>query len=187
MTENGNEIIDSTIDTEITDNQEEIEIDLTDEAQDSEGEETITIPKKKWTEALAQKDHWKNKAEKKRFEQAGEKKQETATIQPTLSLKDQMALLKADVNEDDLDEVIDFAQYKKISIADAVKHPVVRATLKEKEEFRLSQKASAGTDTKRATQKSTPEATLAKAREGKLPEDLNEAEKLFNARYGLTG
>ena len=34
MTQNDSEIIDSTIDTEITDNQDEIEIDLTDDTQE---------------------------------------------------------------------------------------------------------------------------------------------------------
>lgn len=179
MTQNDNEIIDSTIDTEITDNQDEIEIDLTDDTQ-----EDIEELKKKLATTIAQKEHWKKKAT---LEQKVEKKQETATTQTNLSLKDQMAIFKADVNEDDLDDVIEFAQFKKISIAEAVKHPIVKATLKEKEEFRLSQKASAGTNIKRATPKVTPEAILSKAREGYIPEEESDFEKLFNARKGLTG
>ena len=43
-----------------------------------------------------------------------------------LSTKDSVLLAKADIDSDDIDEVIDFAKYRKISISDALKNTTLK-------------------------------------------------------------
>jgi hypothetical protein len=83
MTENENEIIDSTNDK--VEEETEIELDL--ENNEEEAEETITIPKKKWTEALAKQEHWKKKATTPKTEVSATQNE------PALSFKDSFAFL----------------------------------------------------------------------------------------------
>jgi hypothetical protein len=171
MNENENEIIDSTNDNEAENT--EIELDL--ENNEEEAEETITIPKKKWTEALAKQEHWKKKA-------TTPKTEVTATQnEPALSFKDSFALAKANVEEDDIEEVADYAKLKKITITEALKSNFVKSLLKEKEEFKKSQEASTTPNTKRATPKITDDVILDNARKGKMPESEDEIRALFRA------
>lgn len=179
MTENDNEIINSTNDTEETVDDEQIEVEL-DENESVDDVETL---KKKVATLEAQKEHWRNKAKKVNTETPVEKK-DTAT--PNLSVKDQLALLKANVEPEDIDEVIEYANYKKISIADALKSSVVKNIISEKEEYRKSAKA-AGTNTKRPSAKATDEALIQNASKGTLPESDDDIQRLWLARKGVRG
>lgn len=173
MNPNENEIIDST-----NDNEEALEVEITDDAEESE--ETITIPKSKWTEALAKQEHWKKKATTGKTEAKPETKQ-TQTEQ-ALSLKDSFALAKAGVEEDDIQDIADYATLKKVSISEALKSNYVKSLLAEKEEFRKSQEASTTPNVKRATPKVTDDVILDNARKGKLGESEDEIRALFRAR-----
>lgn len=172
MSENENETIDSTNDNEA------LEVEITDDAEESE--ETITIPKSKWTEALAKQEHWKKKATSAKPEAKPETKQ-TQTEQ-ALSLKDSFALAKAGVEEDDIQDIADYATLKKVSISEALKSNYVKSLLAEKEEFRKSQEASTTPNVKRATPKVTDDVILDNARKGKLGESEDEIRALFRAR-----
>lgn len=171
MSENENEIIDSTNDNEA------LEVEITDDAEESE--ETITIPKSKWTEALAKQGHWKKKATSVKPEAPAQK--ETHNEQ-TLSIKDSFALMKANVHEDDIEDIAEYAKFKKTSIAEVLKSGVVKSMLAEKEEFRKSQEASTTPNAKRATPKVTDDAILENARKGKLGESEEDIKALFKAR-----
>jgi hypothetical protein len=177
MTEKDQEIIDSTIDTEETENDMDIELDLEDNNEESE--ETITIPKKKWTETIAQKDHWKKKAT------TPAKTEVQATQTEQLSVKDSYALVKADVNEEDIEDVLEYAKFKKITIAEALKSNVVKSMLAEKDEFRKSQEASTTANTRKAQAKVTPDVILENARKGKLGDSEEDIKALFRARMNL--
>lgn len=59
-----------------------------------------------------------------------------------LSTKDFYALTKANVPEDDVDDVAEFARFKGISIQDALKSPVMKATLADKMENRKTADAT---------------------------------------------
>ena len=109
-----------------------------------------------------------------------EKKPET-TEEPSqnLSAKDALLLAKADVDIDDVDEVVDFAKYRKISIAEALKNSTLKAILADKKEERQSAVASQVNNRRQATPQ-TPEAIIEKARQGKL--DENDVDKLVQAR-----
>lgn len=172
MSENENEIIDSTNDNEA------LEVEITDDAEESE--ETITIPKSKWTEALAKQEHWKKKATTGKTEVKPETKQ--TQNEQSLSIKDTFALMKADVSEDDIEDVAEYAKFKKISIAEALKSSVVKSMIAEKEEFRKSQEASTTPNAKRGTPKVTDDVILENARKGKLGESEEDIKALFKAR-----
>src|SRR5690606_10314539 len=57
--------------------------------------------------------------------------EQTAPSQDNLSQKDMFALIKADVHEDDISEVADYAKLKGITVAEALKAPVVKTILSE--------------------------------------------------------
>jgi hypothetical protein len=164
--ENEEEII--VDDTEQTDNQEET---LNDTEQDLEKEEL----KKKLATIEAQKDHWRKKAQEKK-----EDKHESS-INP----KDLYALMQSSVHEDDIDDVAEYAKFKKISIAEALKTDVVKTILSNKAEFReTAQKANTGAARRGAT-KLSDDVLLANAAKGDIPAPgTPEAEQLFWAKRG---
>lgn len=108
--------------------------------------------------------------QKKRAEKA-EKKAKTAPASNDsgMSAQDLLALSKADVAEEDLDEVLDYAKYKGISIAEALKSSVVQATLTTNAEHRKSAEAVSTGSTRRGSSQVSDERLLTDASSGKLP------------------
>lgn len=100
-----------------------------------------------------------------------------------LTFKDALAISKADVHEDDVDEVADYAKLKGISISKALQSDVVKAILADKTEKRNTAAATNVTNTRRGPQKITDEALLESARGGKLPEGDSDIERLVAARH----
>ncbi len=99
-----------------------------------------------------------------------------------LSLKDQLALSQSGVSPDDLDEIVDFAKFKKISLTEALKSPTMKTILAEKAEER---RTAAATQTKgaRGVQKPSGEDLLAHAeRTGEVPDTDEGMKDLFLAR-----
>lgn len=102
-----------------------------------------------------------------------------------LSPKDVLALAKANLHEDDLEEVIEFARFKKIEVTDALKNPTLKTILTEKAEFRKTADATTTGQQRRVATKVTDEALLDKASKGEIPEKGSpEAEQLFWAKRG---
>jgi len=104
-----------------------------------------------------------------------EVKQEIDKFQ--VSLKDQMALMNAKVHEDDVEEVMDYAKYKGISLTEALKSPVIQATIKDRMEHRQTASATNTQGSKRTPARLSDEDVIAKFNEGKEvdPEALAEA------------
>ena len=98
-----------------------------------------------------------------------------------LSLKDIRAL--ADVHDDDVDEVLEFAKYKKISVSEAKNDPVIKAMLKVKTEERKTAEATAVATTRRTTGQSTEEKILGRFEKGELPETEEDGEALAKAQF----
>lgn len=168
--ENEQEIIDSSIDTETTENtvEEAPEIDV--EALKKENE-TLKI----------QKEHWRKKAN----EPKAEVKVETAPSQE-LTFKDQLALSNAQIHEDDLDEVVEYAKFKKISVSEALKSNVIKASIEEKSQLRKSAEATNTKPVRRGAVAPTAADVLSKAMKGDLPEPGSpEAELLWRARRNI--
>lgn len=171
------ENVNSTNDTEETVNEEEIEINLDEEVEDIEGlKQTIKT-------LQAQKDHWRKKAQQ---EKPTEKKVETKEeVKSTngLSISDTLALIKNGVDEDDIDEIVEFSQFKKISIAEALKTNTVKKILSEKQEMRRTAEATSTGTVKRSSTKVSDEDIVSNANSGKLPEDpITLAQAKFNLK-----
>lgn len=102
-----------------------------------------------------------------------------------LSQKDVLFLAKANVHEDDLDQVLEYAKFKGIPVADALQSPIIKATLAENEEFRKTQAAANDGGSKRGAPNRTPQAILADIDNGIIPEKgSKEAEDAFWAKRG---
>lgn len=101
-----------------------------------------------------------------------------------LSATDIIALTKADVAEDDIQEVLDYSEYKKISVKEALGSKVIKSMLDERKEERKTAEATA-TKQQRAgqvSQKASDMLSEAKST-GKLPENDGDMEKLVDARF----
>jgi len=168
--ENENEVLDSQNETETTETNDQV-VNL-DEQEDAE-----TL-KKQIATLKAQKEHWKTKAEK-----ADQKSEQKADDKPEplqeLSAKDSLLLAKADVDIEDVDEVVDFARFRKVSIAEALKNTTLKAILADKKEQRQTAMATI-TKTNRSAAPVSGDALLEKARRGEGKEE--DIEKVVQAR-----
>lgn len=99
-----------------------------------------------------------------------------------MSSRDIIALTKANIADEDIDVVLDYAKFKKISVVEALKSSVVKATLAENEEHR---KTAAATNTgtgRRGVQQKSEGSLLSEFKSGKVPETDDEMERLALAR-----
>lgn len=167
--------------TQENDTEETVNDNIEDIDQEDELPEAI---KKKIQTLEAQKNHWRKKAEK-----AGEKEEPGTQEKPvvkndSLSSKDLIAIAKADIHEDDIDEVVEYAKFKNISVAEALKSSVVKTMLSESSEIRKSAEATNTSKVRKGSTKVSDEALLEKLSKGDIPEDKDSAERLFWARRG---
>lgn len=129
---------------------------------------------------------------KKRSEEAESelKKYKPAKDDKSISLttKDHLALVNAKVHEDDVDELLEYAKFKNLSIADALKSPVVKATIEAKTEERRTAQATSVRATRSKVTAPTGETLIeemSKKGEDAVPEPgSEEAEAIFWARRG---
>jgi hypothetical protein len=122
------------------------------------------------------------KAEKKAKEPKVEPKVEPTN--PGISSKDTIALINAKVHEDDVDEVIEYSKFKKISIAEALKSGVIKASLSEKEELRNTANATNTGKTRSGSSKVSGENLLDKARKtGEVPDSEEALDAMLTERY----
>lgn len=141
---------------------------------------------------------WKAEAEKNkqiaenqriRAEKAeSDAKKRTETQEPKtdtgISSRDTIALINAKVHEDDVDDVVDYAKYKKISIADALKSGVIRASLSEKNELRNTANATNTGKTRSGRSNVSGDSLLTKAQKtGEVPDSDEGMNALLEARY----
>lgn len=104
--------------------------------------------------------------------ETGEKiESKESTKSPSMDLKDIRAL--QDVHDDDIEEVIEFSKYKKISVAEAKRHPAVQSLLKVRSEERASALAASTANSKRGSKANSSETVLTKV---KNQEDMSEEE-----------
>lgn len=102
-----------------------------------------------------------------------------------LSSIDTIAIMRANVHTDDIDEVVEYAKFKGISVSEALKSSVVRGLLSEKEEFRKSEEVANTSSSRRVVNKVTPDALLKNLSKGEVPEEgSKDAEEIFWARRG---
>ena len=101
-----------------------------------------------------------------------------------LSQTDLIVLIKADVTEEeDIQEVVDFAKLKGISVAEALKSSVIRTVLSEKKEERQTAEATATGNKRGGTTAPSAKELLQRAQsKGELPEKDEDMRKLIEAQ-----
>ena len=99
-----------------------------------------------------------------------------------LSQKDILAIAKADVAEEDLDEVLDFMKYKKLDAISALKHPALKAILGARSEERRTAEATQVKGNARGVSKPSGEDVLRKVEKtGEFPSE-DEMARIAEAR-----
>lgn len=176
MTNETNEtIIDS------TNNEQEVELELTEETAETTEVQEEVKPVEKPVETpearLARLKRMVDQQEKK----LGVKKEAPVAkpVDSKVSTQDLVALMKAEVAEEDISEVEEYASFKKISIAEALRTSVVKSLLAEKQEKRNTANATNTGSARRSPAKISDEEILAKARKG----DEVDTDKLVEARW----
>lgn len=100
----------------------------------------------------------------------------------SLNVKDILALKDAEVTAEDLDEVQDFAKYRKISIAEALQSKTLKTILAERKEERRTAQATE-TKSPRGIAKVTGEDILRKAEAtGEVPDSIDGIKSMLEAR-----
>ena len=99
-----------------------------------------------------------------------------------LSARDILALTNANIADEDIDVVLDYAKFKKISVVEALKSSVVKATLAENEEHRKTAAATNIGTGRRGVQQKSESSLLSEFKSGKVPETDDEMERLALAR-----
>lgn len=165
--------------TEEVVNTEEVETEApADEVEDLEKlreQNKKLFERAKKAEELAKQLKAKTAQEPKATTQTPEKQGEQ------LSSFDTIALIDAKVtNKEDIEFVAEYARFKRISVADALKSSVVRGELSERAETRRTAEVTNTGSSKRTTAKVSDDVLLKNAADGKLPED---PEALAQAYY----
>lgn len=160
-----------------------------DESVDSERIDKLTKREidqsKKLSSAIGAKIKHRTEAQKLADELKSKSTTPPATDDKKLSDEDLIAIARANVHEDDMQEVLEYARFKKIPFKEALKSDVVKTMLSTKEEFRKSAEIANKGTSKRVTQKVTDEGLLKDLSSGKVPEpNTDEAERIFWARRG---
>jgi len=164
--------------------EEELELDLSEDEQ--EPEESVEEIKARLAKAEELAGNYKTRAEKaeakaKETKPAAKPEKKDAE----LSQSDLIAIIKADIPDDSIEDVKDVAKIKGISIAEALKTPIVKSLLAEKAEQKAVAEATSVGTARRTTGKVSPDVVLEKARKGDLPDSDAGLEALFKARKGL--
>lgn len=138
--------------------EEEIELD------DVEDEDVDTL-RSRLAKAEELANNYKVRAEK------AEKGKKAAPQADGLTTSDILAITRAQINEEDLDEVLEYAKFKKTSVSEALKSSILRATLAEKAEERTSAQAVNTGGGRRANNGAiSDERLMADAAKGMLPD-----------------
>ena len=91
--------------------------------------------------------------------------------------------MNAKVAEEDIEQVADYAKFKKITVAEALKSTVVKTLLQESEEFRRTANSTQTRGSARGTSQVSGADVLAQAEKtGQLPDSEEDIQKLFLAR-----
>ena len=118
-----------------------------------------------------------------------EKAEKLAKVKPpvdanTLASKDLVAIMNAKVPEDDIDEVVEYAKYRKTSISEILKDPIMKATLDLRAEERNTAVASNTNTSRRGSTRVPDDVLVSNASRGKMPENDAEIARLMKIKYG---
>ena len=171
------------VNADTSNGEEELDLDLSNDtekdAKSNDDVETLKEQNKKLF-ARAKKAEGFEFKDGKWVKPVVDKKPETK-VEPSqeLSAKDALLLAKANVDLEDVDEVVDFAKYRKITIAEALQNNTLKAILTDSQEKRKTALATQTSGTRKTTAP-TIEALTEKAQKGELSE--SEIDKLVELR-----
>lgn len=117
------------------------------------------------------------KKNKQLFERA---KKNQAPSQDGLSNKDILYLAKADIHQDDLDDVVEMARLKKMSVADA--HKFMEPILAQRAQERTSASLTHTRPSSRSAPQQSAEDVLLKAERGETIDSEEGLQQIFRAR-----
>lgn len=157
--------------------EQEVDLDTTNDSEDEIDYKT-----------LYQKEKERAENQKIRAEKAEKlaKQKPSETSKPVTPELDNATLARIyGIEEEDFEEVLDMAKFKKLSIAETLKLGATKAILAEKAEFRKTAEVSNTGNARRGASKVSDDVLLKNLEEGKIPEaGSEEAERLFWARRG---
>jgi hypothetical protein len=146
-----------------------IEEEIPEETPEEAPEKPVETPEAKAIRLLRQTNQARKKAGLAPLKEGGEPQKEAP--QPTgMSTQDTIAIVRADVHTDDIPEVEDYAKYKKVTVAEALKTPFIKTLLEERKEQRAVAEATNVKTTKRGTSKTSDLDIIEKANKGEFPE-----------------
>jgi hypothetical protein len=174
--ENSINLAEETVNDEV-----ELEVEAEAETEDSSTNEGATDDRDERLKALEKENQTLKIQKAKLKEKQGQVKEEVKT-DSSLSNTDLYALIKNNVEEEDISEVVDYAKLKKVSVQDALKSNFIKTYLKERAEERNVATASNTGTAKRSSAK-TPDDVLLKnlQNKGELPESEDDMKRLIEA------
>lgn len=120
-----------------------------------------------------------------RAEKAEKIAKEPKQVKQDISTTDIIALTKANIHEDDIADVQEYAKFKGISIKDALNSSVVKTLLSENAEKRNVASATNTSNVRRGPAQASDEALMSKAQKGELPTNDADLIRLTKARKGI--
>ena len=166
------------VDTEATETLENVDTEATETPEESIEEVKARLAKAEEVAA-----NQRIRAEKAEGKLKDVKPAESKT--DGLTTKDTIAIMNAKVHEDDIDEVVDYAKFKKIPVSEALKSGVVKTLLAEKAEQRTVAEATNTSGARRSSAKLTDEALMSNIRGGQLPESDADIQRALKVKMGL--
>jgi hypothetical protein len=175
MNENENVVVEDLNTTE-----ENVTVDLENETEESIDEVKSRLAK---AEELARNYKIRaEKAERKSKESPEIKNEQKNSSEVKLSPLDTLAIMRANVPEEDIADVMEYASFKKIPIAEALKSPTVKNILAQKNEERTVAQATNTGAARRGSSKVSDEKLLELASKGQLPDSDEEIARLYKLR-----
>ena len=149
---------------------EETNLDTQEEETQEEGEEGELDYKKLYEAEIGRRRRAEKEAKnakdspKETLKETLKEKVSTDNVQ--LTTAEIIALAKAEVSDEDIEEIMDYSKFKNISVKEALNSSVVKTLLKEKAEHRKSEEVSYSGTARKGTAKVSNEAILANAQSG---------------------
>jgi len=165
--------------TVVEDESTETEVDETEEEAD-DSDETVNELKKKVETLEKQKNHWRKKAT------TGSKvESKVATQSDDISSTDLYTLVRADVHQDDVSEVVKAAKLLDVTVSEALEDSAVQAILEKRTAHRKAAQATNTKTARKSSHKPSDAEVVEEAKKGNIPDKgSSEAEQLFWARRG---
>lgn len=166
-------------------NEEVVEEEIVEEApQEEKVEKPVESPEDKAARLLRQTNQARKKLNLPPVGEVKEAKEVKIVSKDGLSSTDVYVLMEAKVPSDDIDDVVDYARMKGISLKEALASNVVKTILKDKVDERNAAEATSTKLRTRTTSKPMGgESYLEKAsKTGELPESDDDFDKLAEAR-----